>query len=682
MHRSIPFRSIAARVRKALHAVPALLALAVCLPHGAHAQSADLPDPSNTSPTGGPIQLRQSSQSSSQSSTANETRQNTGQQPFGIDENGVAVTRSRPYQPSQFELYVQGLVDAMRHPAGSTADFQDQGQGRDRSRAATGQNNLQQLPKPNPYRVRIRRLGADLETGDSASAYAASDVNPMVPADYLLQSGDEVVLTLWGSVEADLRLTVDRTGRISVPRVGPIMVAGVRYGDLSGTISRQVAQTFKNFKLSVALGRLRGVRVYVTGFVTHPGAIVTSSLSTLSQALLRAGGPSSAGSFRDIQLRRGNRTISTFDFYDLLVYGNRSGDVVVQPDDVIYVGPIGPQVALIGSVNRPGVFEIKNGEGIDDVLRMAGGLSAVADTSQLTIEPMDQRSAARVVRLSLPLEDHTVLHSGDVLRAFDQVELVQPVQRQNKRVTVDGEVVHPGEYVLPPDSSVDDAIRAAGGLTSAAFVYGTEFTRESVRQSQQVNYDRALRDLETDLAGQLTAQGANPADTSAEAAKARANDRLLQRLREQRPTGRIVLQIAPDGDHLPNLTLESGDRIYIPSRPTSVGVFGNVFNSGSYLYSANRNVDQYLRLAGGPRRTADSESTFVVHANGSVVSNLQGKSWFGPGNKLAQTPAQPGDTIFVPNNLEYSPFIQGAKDWTQILYQFGLGLAGLRAATK
>ncbi len=140
------------------------------------------------------------------------------------------------------------------------------------------------------------------------------DFSPLVPPDYLISPGDEIVLSIWGSVDAELRLFVDRSGRITVPRVGSIMVSGVRYADLPETIRLRVAQTFKNFQLSVSLGQLRGVRVYVTGFVARPGAYTVNALSGMANALVRAGGPSASGSFRDIQLRRGDKLVSTTRF--------------------------------------------------------------------------------------------------------------------------------------------------------------------------------------------------------------------------------------------------------------------------------------------------------------------------------------------------------------------------------
>jgi len=154
---------------------------------------------------------------------------------------------------------------------------------------------------------------------------------------------------------------------------------------------------------------------------------------------------------------------------------------------------------------------------------------------------------------------------------------------------------------------------------------------------------------------------------------------LIERLRAVKPTGRVVLQLRPESSDLPELALEDGDRLYVPPRPTTVGVFGSVFNGGSYLYSGNRSIDDYLRLAGGPTRGADEGSVFVIRANGSVVSSPQGRGWLSSKRDLAAVKAEPGDTVFVPEEINKTTFVQDAKDWTQILYQFGLGLAGFKA---
>jgi protein involved in polysaccharide export with SLBB domain len=311
---------------------------------------------------------------------------------------------------------------------------------------------------------------------------------------------------------------------------------------------------------------------------------------------------------------------------------------------------------------------------------MAGGFSPVADRTRVALERLDDRNAQRVVQLQLPEQDGAPLANGDVVRAFSAVESGLSVQRQNTRVRVEGEVMRPGEYVLPPNSTLPDALRAAGGLTSTAYLQAAIFQRESVRLTQQENLDRALRDMETELVRSSATQRVSTTEEAAvSAARTTANTRLIERMRTLQPTGRVVFNIATDAIELPAITLEDGDRLVIPPRPTTVGVFGSVFNAASYLFGSNRTIDDYLRLAGGPTKGADEGSVFVVRVNGQVVSSRQQNSgsWFSRGNQIGGLPAEPGDTVFVPEEFEKTTFVQNAKDWTQILYQFGIGLAGI-----
>ncbi len=525
--------------------------------------------------------------------------------------------------------------------------------------------------------VPIRRLGSDLML--PARSSATLEANRQVPPDYVVGLGDEVQLTIWGSVEADLRLTVDRSGRIVVPRVGPIVVAGVRQADLNDLLTRRVGQVFKNFQLSASLGRLRSIRYYVTGFAAKPGAYSVSSLATVMTGLVQAGGPAPAGSFRNIELRRGGQVIGRFDLYDLLVRGDKNGDLPLQADDVLHVGPIGAQVALIGSVNRAAIIELKRNETIDDAISYVGGLSTVADNRRVSIERLSERNDRRVVELSLPQDGSQRLYSGDVVRAFNSVSAALPQAKQYKRIRVEGEVARPGDYVLPPVSTLADAIQAAGGLTSQAYLFGTDLSRESVRKAQEVQYDRALRDLETDFTRNTSTQRVNNAEEAAALTQKQAGtSRLIERLRAVRPTGRVVLDLSDASTSVPPLPVEEGDRLYIPARPNTVGVFGSVFNGGSYLLKAGSSIADIVKIAGGPTRGADADSMFVLRANGSVVSARQSTSgWFG-GNSLANVAALPGDTVFVPEEINKTTFIQEAKDWTQILYQFGIGVAAFK----
>lgn len=540
-----------------------------------------------------------------------------------------------------------------------------------------------------PLTEGVRRLGVDLVTETreiSREGQGSQDALPMVPSDYAVGPGDELLVSIWGSVEAELRLTVDRTGRIQIPRVGAVMVSGVRMSELGNLLTQRASQVFRNFQLSATLGKVRQIRVYVSGFASRPGSYVLSGLSTLTTALIRAGGPAPSGSFRNIQLRRAGKVVAQYDLYDLIVKGDNSGDLSLQAEDVIHIGAIGPQAAVVGSVNKAAVLEIKPNETLDDLLRMVGGMTAVADRTRAAVERLDDRNETRIAQLALPEGLSFKPGSGDVVRVFSAVTSVLPVERQNKRVRVEGEVARPGEYILPPNSTIGDAVRAAGGFTASAFLYGTEFRRESVRATQQLNYDRALRDLETDLArNAATLRTSNADEAAAQNARSQSISRLVDGLRQVRPNGRVVLQLSPDAQSLPDLTLEDSDHLLIPPRPTSVGVFGSVFNAGSYLYASQRLVDDYLRLAGGPTRGADTDSVFVLRANGTVFSNLQrSTSLFGGRGEgpLGNVPALPGDTIFVPEEMNKTSTMQHVKDWAQIFSQFGLGLAAIRSLTN
>jgi protein involved in polysaccharide export with SLBB domain len=592
--------------------------------------------------------------------------------------------RRQAYQPGEFELYVQRRfsdLQAQSAPVPTSQDSDSTQPGANGANGVNGANGANGSTSPSLLRLRkptIRRFGADLVT--DPSSFVSQDPLPSVPADYIVRPGDELQVTIWGSADADLRLTVDRTGNIAVPRVGSIHVAGLRYSELDETLKHRVGQTFKNFQLSATLGQVRPIRVFVGGYIQRPGSVTVNGLASVLHVLMRVGGPSAAGSFRDVHLSRNGKEIGVFDLYDLLLKGSRAADQFVEPDDVIFVGPIGTQVAILGSVNQQAIYELKSGETLDDVLRMAGGFNAVADRSRVAIERLADRNTGHLAELKLPSHGRDALDTGDVVRVFSAITASLPQGVQNQHVRVEGEVAHPGDFILPPGSHIDDALRAAGGMTAAAYPFGTEFARESVRKTQLINYERALRDLETDISkNQANQRVTSTEELATQSATAQTSARLLDRLRQVKPTGRVVLQLLPDATALPDLALEDGDTINIPPRSSSVGVFGSVFNTGSYVFESGHTTKQYLALAGGPTRGADRGSIFMLRANGSVISAQQGSSFWHSDNNLSDAVVEPGDTLFVPEELGKASFVQGAKDWTQILYQFGLGLAGIKS---
>ncbi len=494
-----------------------------------------------------------------------------------------------------------------------------------------------------------------------------------VPPDYPLQAGDEVLVHVWGSVEGEWRLRVDRSGRIVLPRVGPVSVDSLTVAELGQRLRERLATIYRAFELSVAVTEAAPIRVRVTGFVAEPGERVVPGLTTLSRALAKLDVATSGGSLRRVSLRRGGRELMLFDRYSLLVRGLLDEDPMLRPGDVIHVEPVGPQVAVLGAVNRPAVFETLPEQTLAEALALAGGFSAVADGDRVELERRRGEPFARIIPLRWPADAAQLLVDGDLVRVPSRTQAARPTLLGAKRVRVEGEVLRPGDYVLPPQATLADAVAAAGGTTEAAFLFGTELRRERVRLLQEANYLRALEELESEAARLATVRGSGSDNAKVQESALRE---LMSRLRSRRPEGRLVLDLTPEARDLPALVLEDGDFVRVPPRSQSVGVFGTVFNAGSFVHDGQLRLGDYLARAGGPTASAEADSMFVVRANGSVLSARQGGWWLGR-SQFEEQPALPGDTVFVPERLDRVTFVQGAKDWTQILYQLGVGLAAL-----
>jgi polysaccharide biosynthesis/export protein len=711
-------------------------------------------------------------------------------------------------------------------------------------------------------------FGYNLFSG-APSTFAPVDRVPVTP-EYLIGPGDEVVIRAWGQVDIDYRTTVDRNGAIHIPQIGTLNVGGLRYQDLHAFVRSHISRIFRNFELSVMLGQLRSVQIFVVGNAKRPGAYTVSSLSTLVNALFVSGGPSTKGSMRRIQLKRGNQVVTEFDVYDLLVRGDKSKDTRLLPGDVIYIPPIGDLVAISGSINEPAVYELKGASVLGDLIHLAGGLATTAEGQKAIVERIADRRARRVAEFPLdssglarPIQDgdlvqiralsprfenavtlrgavaiagrypwregmrvrdlipdrnalivpdywqrqniaprvvigresrgrldprlepnsayrdprvrddirfrddsrfrddprgrddtrprddaaaredlsvreelrargegeqrlrteikrtydeinwdyavverlnyddlttqlvpfnlgraviegdanhNLVLRPGDVVTIFSKADIQVPVAKQTKFVRLEGELVTPGVYQILPGETLRQLVVRVGGTSPSSYLYGSEFTRESVRIQQQKRLDEALDRLAQDIERTAAGKVQTGLDTEAAAqtkAQVDSQRQLLARLREAKATGRIVLDIPPqrsDVSHLPELALEDGDRFVIPAKPSTVGVIGAVYNQNTFVYVSTKRVGDYLQQAGGGTRDADMGRIYVVRADGSVTGKAQG-SFF---NVFTSQDLMPGDTIIVPENLERFKLTKELKDWSQIFYQFALGVAGLK----
>lgn len=299
-------------------------------------------------------------------------------------------------------------------------------------------------------------FGANLFAG-VPSTFAPVDNIPIAP-DYVIGPGDELRVQAFGQVNFQQTLVVDRTGDVAVPDVGTIHVAGLRYGQLPAFLKAQFSRVFRNFDLTVNLGQLRSIQIFVTGEAARPGAYTVSSLSTLLNALFASGGPLPQGSLRDIQLLRGGTAVTHFDLYDLLLHGDKTKDVPLVAGDVLFIPTVGPQVAIAGSVNNPAIYEIHPGNTLQDLLTLAGGPTAVATGSVVRLERIFEHTMRSVVDVDLSKAQNPILASGDI------ISVGAILNRYADAVTLRGNVTAPGRYVWHPGMRLLDLVATRNQL--------------------------------------------------------------------------------------------------------------------------------------------------------------------------------------------------------------------------
>jgi len=715
------------------------------------------------------------------------------------------------------------------------------------------------------------------------STFAPLDMTP-VPSDYVIGPSDELRIHVWGQVNFQINVRVDRSGEIFLPQIGSIHVAGMPFSALDTHLRGAIGRVYRNFDLTADVGRIRSIQVYVSGQARRPGVYTVSSLSTLADTLFVSGGPSVQGSMRHIQLRRGSAVVTDIDLYDLLIRGDKSKDVKLQSEDVIFIPPVGPQAAVTGSVRNSAIYELQLDEPLAGLLANAGGVTSVASEARISIEriedhrdrhamevaydttglatPLTDGDLVRVYSivpkyrktvilrgnianpgrfawhagmhvselipdkdslitrnywwkraqlglpapefepirgfadLRQPAENHAItmerslqesrsasyqlgyqqgllgyqqgqpgyqqgqpgnqqgqpgyqqgqpgyqqgqpgyqqdqnlsaaqragsaslaaaqnssaarvtppaqrtevralapeidwdyavierldpetlkttlipfdlgklvlqhdasqdleLQADDVVSIFSGADIRIPIAHQIKFVRLEGEVAHAGVYTVQPGETLRQLVERAGGVTPNAYLYGSEFARESVRAIQQARIDEYVQSMSMRIQRRNLATGA--------ATQSNQSD-LLATLQRIRATGRIVLRFTPDSSgtkSLPNLTLEDGDHFIVPPVPVTVNVVGAVYNQSTFLYARARRAGTYLHLAGGANRDADRGHEFIIRADGEVISRAKGKTIWS-GNEFNNLRIYPGDTIVVPDKT-FKPSV-----WNNVL---------------
>ena len=702
---------------------------------------------------------------------------------------------------------------------------------------------------------RLPIFGASLFADVPSTFAPVSDV-PVGPG-YILGPGDEVNLQVSGQVNDQVHLIIDRAGSISLPGVGSVHLAGLPYAQLNNFLTQQLNKIYRNFTVNAQLGSLRTIQVFVVGQARRPGTYSISSLSTLTNAIFASGGPSPQGSLRDFQVKRDGVTIDHFDLYDLLLHGDKTKDIPLQTGDVLFIPFVGPQVAIVGSVDSPAIYELKRGDPppvttVADALQLAGGMTAVAAgstvrldrifehsmrniedvnlqaasvtlkngdilsvtsvidrfrdavtlrgnvanpgryvwhpgmrisdlipnkeslvtrnywrkrnqlgqlaqdyqpdrpdastqqegalevhgnaTDKLSTSPnqagntnpsdsssggssvgaaltgnnspfeaktdvilsapdiywtyavIERQSAADLTTSLIPFNLGKVVLDGDasqnlellpndVVTIFSKADLRVPTALQTRYVRLEGEFDAAGVYSVLPGETLRGLLRRVGGFTPDAYLYASEFTRESTRRVEQQRLREYADQLEAQIlatTSQQVARANTPTEQQTETASTADARSAVERLRSLQPIGRIVLDLKPDSkgvDDVPDIALEDGDRFVVPRVPANVTVEGQVYNANAFVYTPGQHVIDYLKRAGGPDREADKKRMFLLHADGSVVSRQY--------DNVGQSPIYPGDTIVVPPILDKRALLQKIATIAQTIANLGIGIAAI-----
>jgi protein involved in polysaccharide export with SLBB domain len=647
----------------------------------------------------------------------------------------------------------------------------------------------------------------------TTNAFAPAEGTAVSP-DYPLGAGDQLIIRAWGSIDLDVKLTIDRNGQIVIPKVGSVSMAGVKVLQSEAVIKQALAKNYKGFEVNVTLGQLRAITVYVVGQARRPGSYTLSSMSTLSSGLFASGGPNANGSVRRVQLKRSGQLITEFDLYGFLSQGQVAGDVRLIDGDVIFIPPAAGYVALQGAVNSQAVYELKStSEKLDQLLAVAGGLPITTDPRKVSLERitphlpqprsiqnislqtaseqgmqtalqtgdlltfypitpdmgnavtlrgnvaqaakmpwkqgmrvsdlipnkeslitlgsvqkknailfeankralanqvgealeevnLDYATIERFNRKDLSSElisfnlgkvlanpqdaENIQLQPGDVVTVFSSDDVRIPQAKRRVIVRLEGEVQRPGIYQVAPNESLAGLLLKAGGLTPNAYLFGSAFYREEVRNQQTENLDKLVRKLEAESASSLTqvAQsqggGSESAALQAKIATATMAQKLsLDRMRSVKAEGRISLSLPASLrmslNELPRIGLQNGDKFYVPSRPDFVYVFGSVNTESALLFRPGLSVSAYIGLA-GMGGGADKDGVILVRADGSAMTPQS--FWR---NEVLSAEVLPGDTIVLPEKQDrestWSTVFRNTKDITQILYQLGLGAAAIK----
>ena len=500
----------------------------------------------------------------------------------------------------------------------------------------------------------------------SPSTFAPSDDTP-INSSYSMGPGDKLLVNYYGSDEKTEEVFVNREGIVVLPLLGPVNVTGMTYGEASKYIQDKAKSELIGTQINISIREVRSVGVYVLGEAYKPGKYLLSGLSTVTNALFISGGVNKKGSLRNIQIKRDNKTVATYDFYDFLLKGSLDSEVTLQDGDIIFIPFIENSVIMGGAFKRPHRYEFKEGETLRDVVELAGGFDTeVMDGSRIELSTLDRSASTRsLTYLNLAKDAKKLIKDGDVLN----VSFTSGLTPQS--ITLTGEVKNPGEYSIRPGETILEIINRAGGYTDEAYFQGAVFLRKAVAKSQKEAFARSADQLENTIVDVIT----NNAGSSISESTLVPLSNLITKLRLEEPPGRMVVDLDTlklKTDPIANFPVKNRDSLFIPERPSFVSIVGEVLNATTVGFNPDLSVDEYIDLAGGLNDAADRDKIFVILPDGK--SQLVKRSLFS-----SSTYILPGSTIVITRDSRPFDAISLTQIITPILADLATSAAAIAA---
>ena len=414
----------------------------------------------------------------------------------------------------------------------------------------------------------LKPFGYDLFEGVPSTFAPVSDIQ--VPIDYIVGPGDTLEVQLYGNDSSRYELTVERDGRVNFPKLGPIMVSGMTFDAARAAIEHRVTEQMIGTRVSVTMGDLRSIRVFVLGEAENPGSYTVSGLSTMTNALFVSGGVKPIGSLRSIQLKRHGQLVSTLDLYDLLLHGDTSADRQLQPGDVIFIPTLGRIMSVDGAVRRPAIYELRGEKTVAQAIDLAGGLLPDADQKGGQLERIlpSRLREMHNVDLTLASGRATELANGDKLR----IPAIRPTLENS--VVLTGYVYRPGQFEYHPGLRLSDVMGSFDELRPNADAHYIMIRRE-------VPPDEKIEVLSADLRAALAARG-SAADP------------------ELRPRDKIyVFDLSSDRERIMAPIIRELQLQASPEKPEQVvSIDGSVKAPGHYPLEPTMRVSDLIRAGG------------------------------------------------------------------------------------